>query len=302
MCRALHAYRDLPLWERFLTELGCDPVLSGPTDSRMLARASRIAPAEICLPARAMVGHALSLSESVGVLLVPRLVCRRRHGVPLFGCPKSLALPDLLRALLPTRTRVVELTVDERAHGDGTSLHRTARALGATRARSRKAVRAALETPDTRSSLLACRPAFTAGGIGGTHRTRIGVVGHAYLVGDDTLSLHLADRIAALGATPVLPRFTRLPWLPGPPALDWLYESELVAEARHMVETTGVEGLILATSFACGTAPVTAASILRDLARSIPAMTLVFDEHTAEAGLLTRLESFLDLVDMRRQS
>jgi predicted nucleotide-binding protein (sugar kinase/HSP70/actin superfamily) len=72
-----------------------------------------------------------------------------------------------------------------------------------------------------------------------------------------------------------------------------------------MVEGESVSGLLLVSSFACGTSAVTNELIrlmVHDSGREIPVLQLLFDEHTGEAGLATRLESFIDVIRMRRRS
>jgi predicted nucleotide-binding protein (sugar kinase/HSP70/actin superfamily) len=62
----------------------------------------------------------------------------------------------------------------------------------------------------------------------------------------------------------------------------------------------GIDGLIHLAPFNC-TPEIVAASVLPRLARDhdVPLLTLSFDEHSGEAGLVTRLEAFVDLLDRR---
>jgi predicted nucleotide-binding protein (sugar kinase/HSP70/actin superfamily) len=62
----------------------------------------------------------------------------------------------------------------------------------------------------------------------------------------------------------------------------------------------GIDGLIHLAPFNC-TPEIVAVSVLSRLARDhdVPLLTLSFDEHSGEAGLVTRLEAFVDLLDRR---
>jgi predicted nucleotide-binding protein (sugar kinase/HSP70/actin superfamily) len=62
----------------------------------------------------------------------------------------------------------------------------------------------------------------------------------------------------------------------------------------------GVDGLIHLAPFNC-TPEIVAVSVLPRLAQDhdLPLLALSFDEHTAEAGLITRLEAFSDLLERR---
>ena len=65
----------------------------------------------------------------------------------------------------------------------------------------------------------------------------------------------------------------------------------------------GIDGFIHLAPFSC-TPEIVAGSVLPRLARDhdVPLLTLSFDEHSAEAGLVTRLEAFVDLLERRARS
>jgi predicted nucleotide-binding protein (sugar kinase/HSP70/actin superfamily) len=62
-----------------------------------------------------------------------------------------------------------------------------------------------------------------------------------------------------------------------------------------------VDGLIFITSFSCGPDALIGELISqRAQALQIPCMLLTVDEHTAEAGFVTRLEAFTDMLSRRK--
>lgn len=66
----------------------------------------------------------------------------------------------------------------------------------------------------------------------------------------------------------------------------------------HWSRTASVSGIIFLTSFACGPGSFIGALLEDELSRegSVPFMTITLDEHSAEAGLVTRLEAFTDML------
>ncbi len=66
---------------------------------------------------------------------------------------------------------------------------------------------------------------------------------------------------------------------------------------------SGFDGLIQVLPFTC-MPEIVAESILPEVSTdySIPAMTLIVDEHTGEAGTLTRLEAFVDLLERKKET
>ncbi|MBM3315726.1 hypothetical protein FJY71_07825 [candidate division WOR-3 bacterium] len=337
VCRALHAFSHYSQWRAYIEGLGCEVTLSGPTTRRTIAAGVRLAPAEVCLPAKAFVGHVQELAGRVDYLLLPRIVCRRLSGALFFGCPKSLALPDLVRALFPRLNNGLELLVDERERTCRDSFLRLAGSLGRNGAVARAAWdRAAATAAD--SSRLTRRigtpvhmfglpagsdpggpslglPAGSSSGWASPGEAaaddsaaagpRVGVVGHPYLLFDNALGLGVVDRLRRLGAVPLVPAFDDEP---SPAEVrsrvhpNWLYEVGLLRGAGAFLRDARVSGLLLASSFACGTAAVVNELIRREVAglRPMPVLALLLDEHTAEAGLATRLESFVDLLSRKR--
>jgi hypothetical protein len=69
-----------------------------------------------------------------------------------------------------------------------------------------------------------------------------------------------------------------------------------------LLSQEGVDGLIHLAPFNC-TPEVMAHNALLAMQRQsqVPILSLSFDEHTGRAGLLTRLEAFVDLVERRRE-
>ena len=290
ICRALHAFDFLEQWQRFITELGFEVVVSEPTDRSMVEAGTRIAPAELCLPAKVFLGHVLVLKDRVDKLFIPRFVCRKMHGDRFYGCPKALALPDMTRALIPDLPQVVELVIDERERSEERSYRDTAAGFGVNGTRWKQALAASRTLPEARTG---ASPGPQDGEV------RIGVVGHSYLVHDDVLSMSMLGKLAGAGVEVVLPGSVKPAHGRRPEFVpNWMFELDLIDAASGMMEA-GVDGLLLASSFACGTSPVTN-SIVRRMVRerqaSIPVLEVYFDEHSAESGLTTRLESFVDLV------
>lgn len=294
ICRALHAYDSLALWQGFIERLGFRVLVSEPTDREMVDAGVRIAPAELCLPAKVFLGHVLSLKDRVDALFIPRPVCRKMDGDRYYGCPKALALPDMTKALVEDLPPVVELCVDEREGSEDKAYRELAAALGSNGRRWKAALREARAAAGEAAARVFSDEADDG--------PAIGVIGHSYLLRDKVLSLDLLGKLEKVGARAVLAEdVAARPDLRPEFVPNWSFELELIDAGAGMLEA-GVDGLLLASSFACGTSAVTN-DIIRRMARQrashVPVLEVFFDEHSAEAGLVTRLESFVDLIRMR---
>jgi len=308
ICRSLHTFNHYPLWRAFLSELGFDVVLSEPVNRETLDFGARVAPAEVCLPVKAFIGQIARIADAVDALFIPRLVCRRVNRRLFFGCPKAIALPDVVRAIFPRLGGIIELIIDERERPEWQAFRDLAVSLGVSRWRPAwlsacHAAEEALGVTRASGSPLhvfgeEVSPLPTVRG------PRTAVVGHSYLLFDRHLGMNVLKHVSDAGAQVVvafpsakeLSRHESL--LVSPPS--WYYELELLTATGLSVETGAIDGLLFVSSFACGTAPVTYEMIRRKLVRGkFPMLTLLLDEQTGEAGQRTRIESFVDLLMLK---
>jgi predicted nucleotide-binding protein (sugar kinase/HSP70/actin superfamily) len=285
-------------WLAFLEALGVEPVVSGATTGEIITTGAVHADNETCLPVKVFSGHLMWLKEEVDAILVPRVISEH-HGT--CACPKFMGLPDLARSLTPDLPPVLAPRMDlgDRSYLWAREWYSVARKLRAGRVDSASAV-AGLVT-GVRRHRVSNRPDSEGGDFA------VGVAGHLYNVHDSRVSLGLLDRIRDMGATPmtvdqVQPRRARMHAATLSRKIFWGYESRLAGAALHWSRTRSVAGILFVTSFACGPGSMVGALLEDQLGRegSVPIMTITLDEHAAEAGMVTRLEAFIDM--LRRSS
>jgi len=80
--------------------------------------------------------------------------------------------------------------------------------------------------------------------------------------------------------------------------LNWIYNKELVGAVSLYKDQ--VDGIILITAFPCGTDSLVNDLLLRKI-KGIPISNIVVDELSGEAGLQTRIESFIDIIRERKE-
>ena len=133
----------------------------------------------------------------------------------------------------------------------------------------------------------------------------IALIGHPYNLYDDYITHGLLSRLRCLDIRVVTPGMASpealrqgILDLTGQPY--WTYEDEVVGAAGHYLGQAGIDGLIAVGSFGCGP-DSTLIDVVRRAARERgrPFMNLIIDEHTGEAGLVTRLEAFVDMLARR---
>jgi len=292
--RGLLYYHYGQVWEDFFHELGAEVIVSGETSKKTLNYGSALD--EICLPVKAYFGHAYEVSHDVDYLFVPRIVSTAKGQ---YTCPEMIGLPDILRSNIPNLPKLIEITVNLRE--DRLNLYHAVTTVGK------------ILNVGTAASLYAWHVAWRSGQhqtclpITNSKNLSIGLIGHPYIIYDRQISMDVLDKLNNLGLNVVTSDTVDVDQARKNVAcLDkeifWCYCSHLVGAALALMQTTRVNGVILMTSFSCGPDSLIG-EIIKGHAQSlnIPFMLLTIDEHTAEAGFITRLEAFIDMLKRRWQ-
>lgn len=152
---------------------------------------------------------------------------------------------------------------------------------------------------------------------------RIGIVGEIYMLIESSVNFRLGERLGQLGAS-VTRNMYGSNWVREHLVPDWGARREMRRIARrckpylaqrvggHGFETIGYavdyakqgfDGIVQVLPLTC-MPEIIAESILPTVSKDfqIPLLTVTLDEHAGEAGLLTRLEAFVDMLVERRTS
>ncbi len=312
--RTLFFYKFYPFWKKFFEELGFDVIISEPTNKEILDLSVRYAPSEACLPVKLAYGHSWSLKNKVDMLFIPRIVSIEQKA---YMCPKFLGLPDILRNSKIDLPFILDVEIDRRS--DPFSSFDAFLKLGKSLVKDRRKVLHAYFS--ARKDLKEYERLLHEGNrldylIEGEkykerndHQTlNIGVIGHSYNIYDRFINNSLLDNLSKLGVNiymmeevnwnKILKEANVLP-----KKLFWTLGKELYGGVRYFTNNKCIDGLILVFAFGCGPDSLVRELIEQDLIKPgrIPTLSLVLDEHTAEVGLLTRLEAFVDMLQRRKK-
>ena len=78
----------------------------------------------------------------------------------------------------------------------------------------------------------------------------------------------------------------------------WTFARKAYGFTSYVSNEKIVDGIIYISSFACGIDSV-ATELIKENIKEIPFMILKIDEQTGEAGLETRIEAFIDMLERR---
>ncbi|NDY41396.1 hypothetical protein G3N55_00830 [Dissulfurirhabdus thermomarina] len=290
-------------WAREL-ERRLEAAFPGARIRRAPARAPAAPPlseGDACYPYKRMIRSALGLLAESDALVLPRLLRLDGH----LMCPNFRALPDIValnwRRLHgeepPMAAPAVEVADGRDAEAAFEAVIRELRRLpGGRRA---EAARAQPPRPAPGTA-----PPRAEDG----RRRAIALVGHPYILSTPALHKGVPDLVRRAGFRVVTPEglpFRTLDRLARDrdyyaKVLYWRGARECLGAFRHFTEVRPAAGLIYLIAFNCGVDALLRlelAALHKDLARRVPFMVLVVDEHTQHEHVATRVEAFLDIVD-----
>jgi len=294
--RASTLLDQLPFWMPFFARLGYEVVPSQPTSHTTLQAGLCRLPAETCLPIKLAFGHVQELVEAgLDHIFLPSILTRSGDDSRFsHSCPYVQAVPYMVRAALSASflTPEVHLSRGEEAFVAG--LAPSLSELGVGRQEIVEAYHeASAAWSEFRHQVVEAGREVLDG-----VRQAIVVIGKPYNVLDPYLNLNLFRHLRRLGVTAIPmwylpiedveldPQSRRLPW----------HLNRMVLRAA--VYCRGDDRLfpVVVSNFGCGPDAFTQTHLEQTL-DGRPALFLEFDEHRAEAGLVTRLEAFLDEIE-----
>lgn len=317
--RALLYYQYYPMWRTFFETLGAEVIISDTTTKAVFAAGASRVVAETCLPVKVYLGHVQALAGKCDFIFAPSV---RSVEPKVYNCSKFLGLPDLVKAAVPESPPILDIEVD--VNRGPAVLWQAVFSLAHHFTRNpliaRKAVRLAREShrhyrrnmwQEGLMPLEAMRETRIeqAGGRGPNgHRTAVAVIGHPYLLYDDYVNHRLIHRLETMNIRVLTPEM-----LSGHQLKEavsrlegrsyWTYEHEVVGSGVHYLKSE-VDGVIGVVAFGCGPDSLMMDKVERYARhhQTRPFMCLTLDEHSAEMGILTRLEAFVDMIERRKRA
>lgn len=313
--RSLLYYYYYPLWRVFFEELGAEVVLSSHSAKGILAAGLKNAVDEVCLPVKMFYGHVLDLVGKADMIFLPRIVSVEKRE---YICPKFLGLPDMIRCLknLPPL-----IEVDINLYKNNKDFYSAVKNIGNIFTKNHldiwgaclKALKAQKKyfklmqmglMPSEALALIEGRVEDKS--LPDGEKMNIALLGHPYNIYDPYISMDIINRFRAMGAVVataehVSEKIVRNYAARLPKKLFWSLGNRMIGAAFHYLEQPGISGMVHVAAFGCGPDSMTGGIIERYAHSSgIPFLNLTLDEHTGEAGVMTRLEAFLDMVRWRK--
>ncbi|MHC1591114.1 MAG: acyl-CoA dehydratase activase-related protein [Candidatus Helarchaeales archaeon] len=318
--RSLLFFKYYPLWKIFLEELGFEIVLSDRTNSKIVEIGGNYAIDEICIPLKLYYGHVLNLLEKdIDYLFVPRYISTT---FGTYMCPKFLGLPDMVRGTLDNLPPIIELEIDLRKKPKFYSAFELGRKLSRSTRQIRKAYEKAIKGYHKFRELMmegltfekalsvvnSGKWDFHSKPVKKDYSAKIALIGHGYNIYDDFINMNLLKKLKEMNVNVItlenLPVeiFHKNTVISKTLKNYWGNEEEILSAMSYLYEDKEIDGIIFICSFCCGPDSLIDEIITRDTKKlGIPYICLVLDEHSGQAGVITRIEAFVDMIIRKKK-
>ncbi len=321
--RALLYYQYYPAWKAFFEALGAEVCVSPPTTQNMLVSGSSRVVADTCLPVKVFIGHVISLVGKCDYTFIPAI---RSLKSKTYNCSKFLGLPDMTRAVVPESPHILEIEIDINRGKRQLyqSIYKLGRHFTWNPLQVRQAATAAWQAYLDYQEMMSRQgltPPQAIERISGTPdtmpeshsspatppRATIGLIGHPYLLYDEHINYQLVRRLEQADNRVLTPEMLATPQLEATIARlvgrsYWTYEEEVVGAGGYYLQNKA-DGIIGVMAFGCGPDSLMMDMVHRQANRqkTTPFMCLTLEEHTSEAGVITRLEAFIDMIYRKKR-
>jgi predicted CoA-substrate-specific enzyme activase len=298
----IHFWEWAALWVPILRRLGFPVLLSPKTDHAITRAGIETVTAETCFPIKVFLGHVKWIADRAELFFLPTVITMPALAEKevSFFCPLVQSGRYVAaQAVQLDRSRIIDPTVYLK-DGPERIAHAVSRALppslGISDDQVIKAVMASWdrywrfrEELKTRGETIV-KESIESG-------TPLWIIsGRPYNLYDTRLNLQIGQHLAKRGIRAITFDFIDLAAedISDFPRMYWGFGSRIVRAAKRIARTPHLYGLHV-TNFSCGPDSFIE-HFYRHVLQNKPALILEYDEHTAVAGILTRVEAYQNVV------
>ncbi|MBI2934420.1 MAG: hypothetical protein HYY29_02495 [Chloroflexi bacterium] len=299
--RSLLIYDYAPLFLGFLNALGVRVILSNKTSPVTIERSVELSYTDSCFPVKLLHGHANALKDADFILFPSaiRLGLKEGDENQKYACPLVQASPYIVRETLGLKDKLLTPIIDFSLGNDEVmaNLSAVAGRLGFSEKEGMRAALAGLEAQREFEKALLEKGSALLQQLKRSEQLGVVLLARSYVSQDAGANMAIAEKLAQLGVTPIPLDFLPLASIDVKKYSDrpyWMAEARHIAGAAIVAGDPDLYGLAL-TNFGCGPNSFIL-NIVEDILGDKPCGQLEVDEHAAEAGIVTRLEAFVDTI------
>jgi len=300
--RAMYFFDRFPFWRAYFAELGAELILSSPTNRAVVALGREHTIAEPCFPILAAHGHVVELlQQGVDYLFMPTAINAETDTpqTESWYCPWGQTLPLVFKNTFYRSEWCEKILSPVVRFRDGResvakALYGMAKGLGIREERHRRALEMAYAVQAQFQAALRAAGEAALQQLKKNRGQAVVLVGRPYNLFDAGLNLNVPAKLRSHYGIDVIPMdFLPCEGIDVAPVHEnmfWSYGRRILQAATFAGRHKNLH-VIYFTNFKCG--PDSYIKHFVRQALGAPFLTLQFDEHGNDAGILTRCEAYL---------
>ena len=286
-------YYDKDLWIEFFKNLGIDVIISPNTNKKIVDSGTKLAPSEACLSLKIYLGHIIELKDKCDYILIPRLYSLKKNEQV---CTNFNALYDLVNNLFDVNILNYNVDISTKNY-QLLGFLSIGEQLGFSYIKSYKAYKYAEKIKrmkQKKQELLQQKEIEE-----NKDKIKILLAGHPYnlydsLIGKSVIDFLKGNNITIFYSDKINHELVDEECRKISTDIHWTHNKEIVASTKYYEDI--VDGIILISSFPCGPDSLMNEQISHKI-KKVPIITLIFEDLNNDAGIITRLESFIDILN-----
>ena len=295
--KAFLYYRYNILWTTYLKELGCNLIYSNDTNKETINLGKKYSIDESCLSSKIYLGHIAQLINKCDYILVPRISDYGRNNKV---CVRFNATYDIIHNEFPN-IKILDYNIENTKHKTekrslillGLKLNKNIfKVIKSYKKAKKEEIKYYKYLMNNQEKKL------------NSNKLKILLIAHPYNIYDkyigypiinflkeSNIEIIYADRLEHDISIKYANKLS--------PTLYWKYSKELIGAIEYYKNK--IDGIIFLTTFPCGPDSLVNELLIRKI-KNIPITNILVDDSTAEAGINTRLESFIDIIKGKKEN
>ena len=291
--RGLYYYHYKDLWLSFFKRLNIDVIVSEKTTKDILKKGIELSNDEMCISLKTYLGHVASLKGKCDYVLVPRI---DNYGINNQTCTNYLGTYDIIYNLLDIPILHYNISLTDNQSEEKEFL-KWAHILKKSKKEIKEAYNLALEDSLKIKITLEKKNRKKLE----SKKTKILIVSHPYNIFDSYLGSNIISTLEQNNIEILYSEYfnhikTNKLSKQISNGLYFKYSKEEIGSILMCQDK--VDGILFLTAFPCALDSLVIPLTLKKI--SIPTLHLIVDEENGIAGTVTRIESFIDIIERNK--
>lgn len=291
--RSLYYYHYKDLWLSFFKRLNIDVVISDKTTKEIMKKGIELSNDEMCIALKNYLGHVVSLKDKCDYVLIPRI---DNYGINNQMCTNYMSTYDIIDKILDIP--IISYNVSLRnKQTEEKEFMKWSSILKRSKKEIKEAYNYALEDSINKSKYLERKNIEKLK----SKKTKILIVSHPYNIFDEYIGASIINALKKYDVEIIYSEYfnknkTNKLGNVLSTGLYFKYSKEEIGSILMCKDK--IDGILFLTAFPCALDSLVIPLVLRKV--DIPTLHLMIDEENSMTGIITRLESFIDIIERNK--